>query len=58
MGRQVGLGRLLLYMEIRGGGRQEGKRQGQDETFLKKSPLSSLTTVFNKFHVHSDANGY
>ena len=37
MGRQVGLvGRLLLYMEIRGGGRQEGKRQGQDETFFKK----------------------
>ena len=31
MGRQVG---LLLYMEIRGGGRQEGKRQGQDETFF------------------------
>ena len=36
MGRQVG---LLMYMEIRGGGRQEGKRQGQDETFfLKKAP--------------------
>ena len=34
MGRQVRLGRLLLYMEIRGGGRQEGKRQGQDETFF------------------------
>ena len=31
MGKQVG---LLLYMEIRGGGRQEGKRQGQDETFF------------------------
>ena len=31
MGKQVG---LLLYMEIRGGGMQEGKRQGQDETFF------------------------
>ena len=31
MGRQVG---LLLYMEIRGGGRQEGKRQEQDDTFF------------------------
>ena len=42
MGRQVGLGRLLLYMEIRGGGRQEGKRQGQDETFFKKKPLKFI----------------